>query len=469
MSSSSDSSVFWPSIGQRVRLHGLTAWPALNGRFGRTMDFIRAQQRFLVAVDGDASWKLIRAANLARPPDGPRLAQELPVAGSLRFASFNCLSQSLLEQNHDLLYRHSPPEALRRKPRLAALVDLVAGLQADVVGLQEVEPDEYRKTWVPRLGAMGYTGAFKQRTGENRETPDGVALFWRAARLELQDEPEALEYARLAERVQDAREADELRNKHQVALLARLRDLATGRGVVVGVTHILWNPKRGQVKARQVEALMARAAELRGDDEEGAAVVVLGDFNCEPSSVLHSFVCDGRLDAPLADEGAWDGQQPGRARGGVRGGMRGGGRRGGRGSRGNGRLSGGGSIVTRMTHALAGRLRSAYAGWGEPEVSTYHGAHQGTVDSILFEPAHMEPLALRPTPSRAEHAWRGPMPRTGCPSDHVPIAADLGWVGSSVSTLATAAQGRRVKRRGGQASATGHEKSRRVTCGEGNG
>ena len=204
------------------------------------MDYIRAKQRFLVAVDGDATWKLVRPVNLARPPDGPSLAEEFPVAGSLRFASFNCLSQSLLEQNHDLLYRHSPPEALRRKPRLAALVELVAGLQADVVGLQEVETDQYRATWLPRLGAMGYVGCFKQRTGEDRETPDGVALFWRGSRLELQHEPVALEYSRLAERAQDAREAEELRNKHQVALLARLRDLATGRNLVVGNTHILW-------------------------------------------------------------------------------------------------------------------------------------------------------------------------------------------------------------------------------------
>lgn len=453
------SSGFSPAVGQRVQIHGLAASPALNGRFGRVMDFIRAKQRFLVAVDGDATWKLVRPAHLARPPDGPSLAEESPVAGSLRFASFNCLSQSLLEQNHDMLYRHSPPDALRRRPRLAALIELVAGLQADVVGLQEVEPEEYRTAWLPRLGAMGYAGAFKQRTGDSKETPDGVALFWRASRLELQHEPEALEYSRLAERAHDAREAEDLRNKHQVALLARLRDLATGRGLVVGTTHILWNPRRGQVKARQVEALMARAAELSGGDDSGAAVVVLGDFNCEPSSVLHSFVCDGHLDAPLADEGAWDGSRPARGRGGVRGG----GRRGGYGGRGNGRHSGAGSIVTRMTHAMAGRLRSAYAGWGEPEVSTYHGAHQGTVDYILFEPAHMEPLALRPTPSRAEHTWRGPMPRAGCPSDHVPIAADLGWVGSIVGTPTAAAHGRRAKRRGGGASVTGQEKSRRVT------
>ena len=208
---------------------------------------------------------------------------------------------------------------------------------------------------------------------------------------------------------------------------------------------------------------MARVAELSGGDDSDAAVVVLGDFNCEPRSVLHSFVCDGHLDAPLADEGAWDGQQPGRGRGTASspgGGVRGGGRRGGRGGRGNGRNGGAGSIVTRMTHAMAGRLRSAYAGWGEPEVSTYHGAHQGTVDYILFEPAHMEPLALRPTPSRTEHAWRGPMPRSGCPSDHVPIAADLGWVGSGAGTPTAAALGRGVKRRGGEVA--GSEKSRRL-------
>ena len=49
------------------------------------------------------------------------------------------------------------------------------------------------------------------------------------------------------------------------------------------------------------------------------------------------------------------------------------------------------------------------------------------MDYILHDPLRMAAVALRATPSRAEHARLGPMPRSSYPSDHVPIAADLVW------------------------------------------
>ena len=53
--------------------------------------------------------------------------------------------------------------------------------------------------------------------------------------------------------------------------------------------------------------------------------------------------------------------------------------------------------------------------------------HYIQVDYILHDPLRMAAVALRATPSRAEHARLGPMPRSSYPSDHVPIAADLVW------------------------------------------
>ena len=65
---------------------------------------------------------------------------------------------------------------------------------------------------------------------------------------------------------------------------------------------MLWNPKRGWVKAQQVARLAERAAALSGAGGAdsgggagggGAAVVLLGDYNCAPFSPLHSFLCRG--------------------------------------------------------------------------------------------------------------------------------------------------------------------------------
>ena len=206
--------------GQRVRVTGLSSAGALNGRCGRAMSFVAAKGRYLVAVDGDDDWKLVKPSNLetVAGPSSQRVDGTPPIPGVLRFASFNLLAPANLEEHRHMLYSHSPPGALEPRPRLSRLVRTVLGLQADVIGLQEVDPDDYRHTWAPRLAERGYRGAFKQRTGGQA---DGVALFWREARLEAEAEPEAIEYVRLADEWAArgrAAEAEALR-KHQAALL----------------------------------------------------------------------------------------------------------------------------------------------------------------------------------------------------------------------------------------------------------
>ena len=126
------------------------------------------------------------------------------------------------------------------------------------------------------------------------------------------------------------------------------------RGLVVGMTHLLWNPRRGWVKAKQAERLAERANVMSEGGRHAAvhaavllgctpcalrlrphapmparcsptppvgtslyqsvpvrnptpprhAVVLLGDFNCAPASPLHRFLTSGHLRASLRCEGA---------------------------------------------------------------------------------------------------------------------------------------------------------------------
>ncbi|KAF9617474.1 hypothetical protein IFM89_036435, partial [Coptis chinensis] len=65
--------------------------------------------------------------------------------------------------------------------------------------------------------------------------------------------------------------------------------------VVICNTHVLYNPRRGEIKLGQVRMLLDRAhavSKLWND----APVVICGDFNCTPKSPLYNFIAEQKLD-----------------------------------------------------------------------------------------------------------------------------------------------------------------------------
>ena len=360
------------------------------------------------------------------------------------------------------------------KNRLPRIIEATMHLNADLVALQEVE--DFERDYAQPLSSAGYAGHFKKRTGDAQR--DGVALVWRTSRLTLLH-IEDLEYAHLlTEGVADLQAAEKLRKPH-VGVVGVFRDNQCGRELVVATTHLLWNPKRGLVKLRQLQCLLGRVAALRaGIDERARAVVVLGDMNCTPGSPLHQFLLTGVLRAPLHTEAHWDGQrQPPAAQQAQR----------------NVQmqmqmqwqrqqqqhyhhqqhqqhhqqyqlhhqqwqqpglpplpppLPADGSTVIRPpssacppasssardssrlveeTHALADQLTSAYGWIGEPQCTSFHSGFQGTVDYVLLTAEQLVVQQLLPTPMWPEIAARRSLPDWHTPSDHLPIAADLRW------------------------------------------
>ena len=149
----------------------------------------------------------------------------------LRFASWNVLADSLLRQN-SWLYQSCDPEALH--DRLPRIFNGVERLEPDVLAMQEVE--HFARDMEPRLSELGFSGVYKQRTGDDQT--DGVALVWRNERLAA-EQIEYVEYASaLTAGVKD-RTLLEMLNKHNVAIVALMRDVASGKLLVVATTHIL--------------------------------------------------------------------------------------------------------------------------------------------------------------------------------------------------------------------------------------
>ena len=89
-----------------------------------------------------------------------------------------------------------------------------------------------------------------------------------------------------------------LLNRDNVGLILLLqpRDVTTSDCLCIANTHLLYNPKRGDVKLAQLQLLFAEIdGFVRKSDTEYWPVVLCGDFNSHPHSKLYEFVRCGSL------------------------------------------------------------------------------------------------------------------------------------------------------------------------------
>ena len=168
------------------------------------------------------------------------------------------------------------------------------------------------------LGCAGYSGVFKQRTGDKQ---DGCATFWQDDKFVLQ-RIVPVEYLIPGVSVLD-------RDNVALLVLLRPRDAASNdagsdvtrdaANVCVANTHLLFNPRRGDVKLAQAMVLMAEIEKLsfvqhvqKTGQGKYCPVLLCGDFNCEPFCDLYKFFGRGFLDYEGLLMRTMSGQEEGR-------------------------------------------------------------------------------------------------------------------------------------------------------------
>uniref|UniRef100_A0A3P9IQL9 Angel homolog 2 (Drosophila) n=1 Tax=Oryzias latipes TaxID=8090 RepID=A0A3P9IQL9_ORYLA len=227
-----------------------------------------------------------------------------PLGGSTAFhftvMSYNILSQQLLEDNA-FLYRHCPPAVLSWDHRLPNLLSEIQHLHPDVLCLQEVQEDHYDNQIKAALQALGYRCEYKKRTGQK---PDGCAVAFKASRFHLLS----------SNPVEFFRAGDPLLDRDNVGLVVLLQP-ADGRSgsppICVANTHLLYNPKRGDIKLTQLAILLAEVQRLsRLPDGSACPVLLCGDFNSAPWSPLYTFLTRGCLEYQGMQIGMVSGQEP---------------------------------------------------------------------------------------------------------------------------------------------------------------
>lgn len=137
---------------------------------------------------------------------------------------------------------------------------------------------------------LGFACFYKRRTG--RKT-DGCAICYKQSKFQLIS----------ANPIEYFRPGLDILNRDNVGLVLLLQPLhlesTTEKAispVCVANTHVLYNPRRGDIKLAQMALLLAEIDKsAKMDDGNYCPIILCGDLNCVPDSPLYKFIRNGQL------------------------------------------------------------------------------------------------------------------------------------------------------------------------------
>ncbi|KAK9668778.1 hypothetical protein RND81_13G086100 [Saponaria officinalis] len=188
------------------------------------------------------------------------------------FSGFEGVENAL---KHRYLYHNISPKILSWDHRRTVICKELEQYNASILCFQEV--DRFNDLQVI-LHQDGYEGVLKARTGD---ACDGCAIFWRKERFVLLHE-EHIDF-----RGYDLRD--------NVAQFCVLKTADGCRRLLVGNIHVLYNPKRGDIKLGQVRLYLEKAYKLSQQWGE-IPVVLSGDWNSYPQSAVYQYISSGKLE-----------------------------------------------------------------------------------------------------------------------------------------------------------------------------
>ena len=134
---------------------------------------------------------------------------------------------------------------------------------------------------------LGYKGVYLKRTGDKL---DGCATFYRNDKFTLVESVPVPYY----------KSHCNLLDRDNVGLVLKLRPhkrhCSEEDNICVANTHLLFNPRRGDIKLAQAMCLLAELNRVAKTQRNGLCqVIVCGDFNSTPFSDLYKFLVQGYL------------------------------------------------------------------------------------------------------------------------------------------------------------------------------
>lgn len=195
--------------------------------------------------------------------------------------SYNILSQSLLNE-HSFLYTDCDPKDLEWPRRGHKIVNELLDNRADIICLQEVENDHLKSLYRPRLNRYGYDCLYKRKTGFKI---DGCAIFYKRSLFQLLNH-KSVQFHR--------RDLANILNRDNIGIIAVLKPKMTSitdSQLVVANTHLLFNPRRHDIRLAQLKLFLSELESLSFEDRGiDHPTILCGDLNCLPESNVVKFI-----------------------------------------------------------------------------------------------------------------------------------------------------------------------------------
>ena len=195
---------------------------------------------------------------------------------SYKLLSYNILAQDLLVE-HLHLYYDIDSKLLRWETRLNKIKDEIANIQPDILCLQEMQYN-HLKELVHNLSSVGknpkFEYVFKKKTGTRS---DGCAIIYDRNKFKIMSE-QCVEY--YADGISTL-------NRENIGLMVKFQPLEdTSMPFVVATTHLLYNPRREDVRISQVNKLIRAIIDFSSNPllTGRLPVILTGDFNFTPNS-----------------------------------------------------------------------------------------------------------------------------------------------------------------------------------------
>ncbi|KAF2884054.1 hypothetical protein ILUMI_22119 [Ignelater luminosus] len=200
--------------------------------------------------------------------------------------SYNVLAQELLTE-HSYLYRGHHPKALLWEQRWTNLLAEIKQHNADILCLQEVQAS-HLENYYNELRKLGYDGLFKQRTGIRT---DGCAIYYKSSLLNL------VEYTT----VEFNQSNIPVLNRDNVGIIVKFSPKQNPQNeFVVATTHLLYNPRREDVRLAQTQVLLSEVDRISfkkdGLNHSHLPIIITGDFNLTPNSAVYELITRGVLE-----------------------------------------------------------------------------------------------------------------------------------------------------------------------------
>ncbi|KAL3266030.1 hypothetical protein HHI36_010217 [Cryptolaemus montrouzieri] len=177
--------------------------------------------------------------------------------------SYNVLAQDLVE-GHEYLYKYHNKDALQWQVRWVNILKEIGDADPDIICFQEVQESH--------IG--GYFALLEKKLGYKKY-----------------------------QKVEYFQEDIPVLNRDNVAIVARFIPIETNtQAFVVATTHLLYNPKRQDVRLAQVQSLMAEIDKMAflGTNQNGTPsylpIIVTGDLNATPDTAVYEFITNSVLD-----------------------------------------------------------------------------------------------------------------------------------------------------------------------------